>query len=118
MDNTIAWDFTCVDSLAPSRIGKAAHAATEAEQRKSFKYSELTATHHFAAVACCTLCSWGELSLKFLKELGRRLADNTQEPRAGYFLRQRLSVAIARGNAASILAAMDSKQQLSLPCCF
>ena len=111
----LAWDFTCVDSLAPSRIDKLNHAASEAELRKSAKYSELNTTHHFAAVACCTLCSWGESSLKFLKALGKRLADSTQEPRAGLYLRQRLSVAIARGNAASVLGAIDDKHKLRLP---
>ena len=105
-----------MDSLAPSRVGKPSHAASEAEQRKSAKYSELSATHHFAAVACCTLCSWGESSLKFLKALGKRLSDSTQEPRAGFYLRQRLSVAIARGNAASVLGTIDGTGRLCLPC--
>ena len=113
----LAWDFTCVDCLAPSRIDKLSHAASDAEKRKSAKYSELTATHHFSAVACCTLASWGGLSLKFLKALGKKLADNTLEPRAGFFLRQRLSVAIARGNATSVLGTIGDKQQFCLPLC-
>jgi len=111
----LAWDFTCVDGLAASRIGKTIQAATEAETRKAAKYSGIRSTHLFAPVACCTLGSWGESSLRFLKELGRKIAAVTQEPRAGYYLRQRLSVAIARGNATAVLGAIEQDQKLVLP---
>ena len=41
-------------------------------------------------------------------ELGRRIAAAKNDPRSTYFLRQRLSIAIQRGNAASVLGTMRS----------
>jgi len=111
----VVWDFTCVDSLAASRIGLPSHAATEAEKRKILKYNEISRSHIFTPIACCTLGSWGEASQKFLRALGKRLIGTSGDRRAGCFLRQRLSVAIARGNATSILAAMQPRCRLNLP---
>ena len=45
-------------------------------------------------------------------ELGRRITAVTGERRATEFLLQRLSVAIQRGNAASILGTVDSATDL------
>ena len=111
----VVWDFTCVDSLPRSRTGIPSHAATEAEKRKVLKYSETSRSHIFTPIACCTLGSWGEASLKFLRALGKRLISTSGDRRAGCFLRQRLSVAIARGNATSILSGMQPKCRLNLP---
>ena len=46
----------------------------------------------------------GEQTDKFISELGRRMAGNTGNRREVEWLRQRLSMAIIRGNAASIQA--------------
>jgi len=40
------------------------------------------------------------------KEPGRRMAEVIKEPRSTMFLRQRLSVAVQRGNAACILGTL------------
>ena len=55
-----------------------------------------------------TLGSYGESADAFIRELGRRIAVITGEKRATDFLRQRISVAIQRGNAACILATADA----------
>ena len=47
---------------------------------------------------------YGPAAAAFVQDLGRRLATCTGERRETEWLRQRLSVAIARGNAASVLA--------------
>ena len=100
----VVWDYTCVDSLAPSRVETGCiTAADEAERRKTAKYTEIQQRHIFRPVACCTLGTWGEQSLIFLKEIGKRIATVVDDPRAGYFLRQRLSIALARGNCRSIM---------------
>ena len=52
--------------------------------------------------------------MRFLKELGRKIAAVTQEPRAGYYLRQRLSVAIVRGNATAVLGVIEKDSSSSL----
>ena len=68
----------------------------------------------FQQVACETLGPWGESSFCFVKELGRRLAECTDEPQAGYFLRQHLSIAIACGNSVSLLGSVPSTPNLEL----
>jgi len=43
-----------------------------------------------------------------ISELGRRIALVTGEPRTASFLRQRIDVAMQRGNAAAILGTIPS----------
>ena len=99
----------------PQRHTKRQHAGAAAERAakaKDSKYSELDGAHHFIAVASETLGPWAVDSLRFLRELGRRLAVHTHEPRAPNFLLQNLSVAFQRGNAASILATLPNDKPL------
>ena len=42
-------------------------------------------------------------AIDLVKEIGRRIAEATHEPRSTAFLRQRLSIAVQRGNAFCIL---------------
>jgi len=46
----------------------------------------------------------GKQASKFFKDLGKKLIAATGEPRSSSFLLQRISIAIQRGNSASILA--------------
>ena len=39
----------------------------------------------------------------FINDLGRRIADESGDPRSAAFLKQRLALAIQRGNAAVVL---------------
>ena len=41
--------------------------------------------------------------LTFVNEVGKRISSVTGDPRAASFLRQRLSIAVQRGNAAAVL---------------
>ena len=45
----------------------------------------------------------GPKSMVLLRDVGRRIAEETGEVRARDFLFQRLSVAVQRGNCASVL---------------
>jgi hypothetical protein len=45
----------------------------------------------------------GDEASNFFRDLGRRIADVSREPRSYQFLMQRISVTIQRGNAACIL---------------
>ena len=47
---------------------------------------------------------YGKSSAKFVAEIGRRITARTGEKRETAWLRQRLSMAVVRGNAASVLA--------------
>jgi hypothetical protein len=45
---------------------------------------------------------WGEGASELLTALGRRLAEVTGEPRSAFFLRQRIDIAVQRGNALAV----------------
>ena len=96
--------------FAPSHIQTssiaAGAAAATAETKKRNKYACLPADTDFCPVAIETTGVWGEEGLTLIKELGRRIANISFEPRSALFLRQRISLAIQRGNAYCILATM------------
>ena len=104
----LVWDFTCPDTLAPSHLSissaAAGSSAANAEISKRTKYSQLTATGDFifTPVATETLDVWGPSALSLYDELGKRATHLTGDPRASAFLKQRLGLAVQRGNAASV----------------
>ena len=110
------WDFTGVDTLAPSHIPNtstvAGKAAEQAETKKHATYQDLKSTYHFVPIALETLGTWGKEGLKFLKELGARIAEETGEKRAKTFLFQSLSIANQRGNAINISGTVSNAKQL------
>ncbi|MCI0562581.1 MAG: hypothetical protein MN733_29210, partial [Nitrososphaera sp.] len=102
----MAWDATIVDTVAPSHLSstrnQAGAAADHAAAHKLQKYSALEATHIIIPVSVETFGAWNRDSLNFVRELGRRATQVTRDPRETTFLLQRLSVAVQRGNAASV----------------
>ena len=50
---------------------------------------------------------YGPRTADFLKELGHRLRQVSGEASSFHYLAQRLSVAIQRGNSASLMGTMD-----------
>jgi len=103
----LLWDATCPDTLAPSHVQNSAagagSAAAAAEQRKITKYAPLATAHEFVPVAIKTLGSWGARGVSFINDLGRRITDQSGDPRSAAFLKQRLALAVQRGNAAAVL---------------
>ena len=101
------WDVTCVDTLANSYIPltseMAGKAAEKAEKSKIALYEELTNDYIFTPVAVETFGSWGRLGHDLIKEIGRRLCIITGDKRSTFYLFQRISMSIQRGNAASVL---------------
>ena len=104
---SLAWDFTCPDTLAASHLNRAVtgpgQVANHAEQLKIEKYAALSTEYHFVPVAVETLGPIGEEATSFLQELGRRIQAVTKDSRTMTFLWQRLSVAVQKGNAACVL---------------
>ena len=102
----LVWDFTCPDTLAPSHLSQSSiasgSAASGAESRKRVKYAELARSHTFVPVAVETLGAWGEGAIDLTADLGRRLSIVTGDPRSTSFLRQRLDIAIQRGNSLAV----------------
>ena len=104
----LLWDATCVDTFASSHLNLstviAGSAASEAEVKKQNKYRSLSHDYIFVGVGVETSGVLGKQAAQFLKNLGRKLIAATGEPRSSSFLLQRISIAIQRGNSASILA--------------
>jgi len=105
----LAWDFTCPDTLAPSHLSHSSLAAGSvaegAETRKQAKYADLVASGDFifAPVAIETLGAWGPSALSICAEIGGRTAALTGDARSFAFLRQRLGIAVQKGNAAAVV---------------
>ena len=106
----LLWDATCPDTLAPSHVMQSAveagTVAASAEALKSTKYASLTSAHDFVPIVIETLGTWGRAGAAFIKEVGERIFSVTGEKRSTQFLKQRLSLAVQRGNAAAILGTM------------
>lgn len=111
---SLVWDYTCVDSFAPSHLPstsrEAGAAAAAAEVKKSRKYSFLLDRYLFVPVAMETTGVWGKDAIGFVKEIGRRLADASGERRSTAFLIQRLSLAVQQGNAAAVMGTLPSNR--------
>ena len=86
--------------------------AIDAENRKTTKYSSLSAQYCFVPIAVETLGAPGDKALAFFRDLGQRIAAATAEPRSYQFLMQRVSVAVQRGNAACIVGTVPSAVDL------
>lgn len=113
----LVWDATCVDTFADSYLTKtskvAGSAAEEAHKRKHSKYQCLKSKlYMFKALAFETLGPWCVESKDFINTIGNLLIKETGDIRAKFFLYQRLSLAIQRGNAASILGTLPNSTQL------
>ena len=77
----LAWDFTCPDTFSSLHVSLAAceagNVANEAEHKKKVKYSNLGDQYLFVPLAVETSGSFGSAAMSFIKELGRRIRDNT-----------------------------------------
>ena len=117
MGKSLVWDFTCSYTLAPSNVDKTAleagKSAQQAEKKKLSHYDNLTTSGFLVMpVAAETMGSWAPMALKFLKEIGTRIADTTGERRSTFFLFQAIGIAIQRGNAASVAGTVPSVKKL------
>ena len=81
--------------------------AAAAEQKKATKYAPLATAHEFVPVAIETMGTWGARGLAFINEVGRRIAEASGEPWSTAFLKQRLALAVQRGNAAAVLGTLS-----------
>ena len=91
---------------------EAGKAAQEAEQIKFNTYRELATNYTVIPVATETFGSWGQIGLKFVKDIGTRIAEATGEKRSKYYLFQSISIAIQRGNVASVLGTTPHTDKL------
>ena len=112
----LVWDAICTDTFAPSYISSATSnagaVAALAEERKLSLYGNLVPSHLFVSFAFKTSGVVGPKSRLFLKELGHRIKLSTGEARSAAFLLQQFSVAVQRGNAASVLGSISLSEDL------
>ena len=112
----LIWDFTCVDTVAPSNLSLsvegAGKAAEKAENRKWDHYSDLSQSYHFTPVASETFGAWAPSSQKFIKDLGQRIRMISGQQNSSFFLFQSLGVEIQRGNAVSVMGTLGSPERL------
>lgn len=103
---SLVWDATCSNTFSSTHVTACAvtpgAAARAAEQRKQARYAALVQRYRFEPLAVETTGVLGPAISKFLAELGRRITAQTGEKRETCWLRQRISLAIVRGNAAAI----------------
>ena len=116
----LVWDATCPDTLAQSyrhqATSRAGAVADLAEEKKIDKYTSLGSEYSFTPVAIETFGAMGKRSLTFVRELGHRVRQCTGEVKAKAYLLQRLSVAVQRGNAASVLGSVGGQSGPDLFC--
>lgn len=103
----LLWDATCVSTFAacylPATQQSAGAGAEAAAQSKHLKYACLESAYDFVPFAVETAGPWCSEAKKFVMDLGRRLREKGRDPRSGSYLVQHISLAIQRGNAASIM---------------
>ena len=59
-----------------------------------------------------TFGSWGPEGHKLIKDIGKKLKEVTGEPRSTFFLTQRISMAIQRGNSSIVQGTVPSTEGL------
>ena len=105
---SLCWDATCRDTYAQCSISDSAIAAgasaNKAEAQKREFYRNLESRYRFEPLAVETTGVCGRSTSKFISEIGRRMTQRSGERRETSWLRQRISVAIMKGNSSSILA--------------
>ena len=77
-------------------------------KQKVSKYRKLAnfGDYLFASIAVETLGVLGPSAASVIADIGQRIARETGDPRALAFLRQRISLAVQRGNAASVVGTL------------
>ena len=90
-------------SHVQSSSTRAGSAVATAEANKTVNYADIISSVDFTPVAIETTGVWGEQALALITAIGRRIAHETHDPRSTLYLRQRISVAVQRGNACCIL---------------
>ena len=118
---SLVWDATCVDTFAQNNVISSAIepscAAAAAEGAKRRKYRVLAEQHRFEPLAFETAGVFGPSTLITIGEIGRRLKAETGEPRETMWLKQRLGIAILRGNALCVRASSRRAEADSSPEC-
>ncbi|KAL1446386.1 hypothetical protein WDU94_005682 [Cyamophila willieti] len=107
----LVWDSTCVNTFAETYLNNtketAGYAAEEAANRKIKKYNTISQQNYiFAPLAYETMGPWSKQTKSIVGKIGEGLFQHTGSAKSKMFLQQRISLAIQRGNAASMLGTL------------
>ena len=107
------WDFTCVHTISRSHLKEACkQPGAAAEKVKNDKYKNLQRDYYLVAIAVEALVAWKSAGATLIKTLGKIIREKTGEKRSTFFLFQSISMAVQRGNAASILGTIKNGEKL------
>lgn len=114
---TLVWDATCVDTLAPSYLKlsskSSGRVAEMAATRKRNHYKELIDNNYFfLPFAVETFGPWCKEAKEFIKCIGQLITNITGEPRTTTYLIQRISIEIQRHNAACVMGSLPTSNSL------
>jgi hypothetical protein len=114
----LVWDVTVVDTLADSYVLKTSEvsgfAAEMACKRKHNKYRSIISSNYiFKGLAFETLGPWCKETIDLINVIGDRLIAESGDSKSKKFLFERISLAIQRGNAASIRGTFPDSALLS-----
>ena len=113
---SLLWDATCTDTLATSHLPKtsklAGSAAESAVCLKRNKYRHISDNYIFIAFAVETMGAWCQEAISLINDIGAKLKISTGDIRSTEFLRQRIGIAIQRGNAASVMGTFNNSSSL------
>ena len=102
---SLAWDFTCPHPLVNSALAinkERSGLANNKENKKQTKYASLSENYSFCPIAIDSIGAYGHSAQNFVKEVGKRMYHQTGQREATFFLRQRISITIQKGNAISL----------------
>jgi hypothetical protein len=114
----LVWDVTVVDTLADSYVLKTSEvsgfAAEMTCKRKHSKYSSIISSNYiFKGLAFETLGPWCKETIDFINVIGNPLIAESGDSKSKKFLFERISLAIQRGNGASIRGTFPDSALLS-----
>ena len=75
-------------------------------------YADLATSYTVMPVAMETMGPYAPLAMKFVKDIGSRIEGVTGEKRSRCYLFQTISVAVQRGNAASVAGTVPAVKHL------
>jgi hypothetical protein len=109
----LVWDVTIVDILANSYVLKTSEVSGFAAEmickRKHSKYSSII----FKGLTFKSFGFWCKEAINFINVTGNRLVAESGNSKSKKFLFERISLAIQRGNAASIRGTFPDSALLS-----
>jgi len=114
----LVWDATCSDTLAPSYLirssSKSGTVAEFAASNKHRKYKRLLEQNYLILpFAVETLGVWCSEAIRFIDKLGKMISQVTGENKSKMYLKQRISLAIQRSNAARVMGTFDVSENMN-----